>query len=423
MRVVFVTNEYETDLIPAGGLGTFTANVARIFAEHGNDVTVLVVTTKELKVPNEQYYSIINIFVELEDWKQLDLISKIYYPNDKHASDVNRGELLTIMKAKLVKDRLNEMNEQKRIDIVHFCNHGALSFFMDNSIPYVIRISGFLSIFDGKANIPGGSISFVDNPVTIQEQLDNSLVQRARFVICPSNLFSHIAQEGLNVKADVIESPFVLDNSKLDPCIVDQRLNGKEYFLYYGTLSFRKGIHILAELVVPFLSRHKNICIVLAGIDRVLDTDKYGRILASEYITREAGCYADRIIYLGAIKRKQLYPIIQKALFCVFPSRIENLSNSCIEAMALGKVVIATDGASYEQLIENEVSGYLCKRDDPSSFLDAMEEVMSLADLQKRVISENAKRRIDALNPERIYQKYYSYYERVIKEWSSEDMI
>ena len=91
--------------------------------------------------------------------------------------------------------------------------------------------------------------------------------------------------------------------------------------------------------------------------------------------------------------------------------------------MALGKVVVATNGASYEQLIENRVSGYLFNRDDPCSLLAAMEEVMSLSDLEKRTISDNAKRRIDSLNPEKIYQNYYRYYDRVINEWSSEVVI
>ena len=303
MRVVFVTNEYETNLTPAGGLGTFTANIARTFAQKGNDVTVFVVTTKELDIPNENLFSIINIFVEFDDWKQLDLISKVYYQNDKLDSDINRGELLTILKAKLVKDKLVKMNEQRKIDIVHFCNHGALSFFMDNSIPYIIRISGFLNIFEGNANIPGGSIDFKDNPVTSQEQVDNLMLQRARHVVCPSYLFSRIAYEGLKIEADVIESPFSLDVQELDCDVFEKKLKGKRYVIDYGTLSYRKGIHILAGVIVPFLKQHKGVYIVLAGVDRVLDTDKYGKILASEYIAKEAGEYSDMIIYLGAIKK------------------------------------------------------------------------------------------------------------------------
>ncbi len=45
------------------------------------------------------------------------------------------------------------------------------------------------------------------------------------------------------------------------------------------------------------------------------------------------------------------------------PSRIDNLTNTCIESMALGKVVIGTQGAIFEQLIEDGVNCFLCRID------------------------------------------------------------
>src|ERR1051326_7456438 len=46
----------------------------------------------------------------------------------------------------------------------------------------------------------------------------------------------------------------------------------------------------------------------------------------------------------------------------VLPSLIDNLPNSCLEAMGLGRVVIGTKGTSFEELITDEANGFLIEQ-------------------------------------------------------------
>ena len=144
--------------------------------------------------------------------------------------------------------------------------------------------------------------------------------------------------------------------------------------------------------------------------------EKGEKVRADELIKKNAGEFSDRVICMGSLPREQLYPFIQNAEICFLPSRIENLSNACIEAMAMGKIVVATNGASYEQLIDDRVSGFLCERDNPESFLKAIYEALNMSKEEKDKMILKASERIKLLNPDTIYRKYFNSYNKVIKE-------
>ena len=127
-----------------------------------------------------------------------------------------------------------------------------------------------------------------------------------------------------------------------------------------------------------------------------------------------AGQFGNRFIYLRQLPHERLYPIIQKADFVILPSLVENLSNACIEAMYFKQVVIGTDGVSYEQLIDDGVSGLLCKPNDADSLLEKMNEAVAMSEGQKREMGELAKKRIDRLAPEVVVRKLLRYYQYVI---------
>ncbi len=82
--------------------------------------------------------------------------------------------------------------------------------------------------------------------------------------------------------------------------------------------------------------------------------------------------------------------------------------------MHFGRVVIGTDGASYEQLIDDGISGLLCKPNDADSLLEKMNEAASMSEAQKKKIGEMAKKRIDRLAPDVVVRKLLRFYQYVI---------
>ena len=85
--------------------------------------------------------------------------------------------------------------------------------------------------------------------------------------------------------------------------------------------------------------------------------------------------------------------------------------------MALGKIVVATNGASYEQLIEDKENGFLCERDNSDSFLQGIMEALNLTPDEKLAMSAKAKESVERLKPEAVYENFLHYYEEVIRNW------
>ena len=111
----------------------------------------------------------------------------------------------------------------------------------------------------------------------------------------------------------------------------------------------------------------------------------------------------------------QLYPVIKNSEFVILPSLMENLSNACIEAMYFKKVVIGTDGASFEQLITHGKNGLLCRIGDSQDLLDKMQMAVSMSEDQKRQMGKKARLRIDKLRPEYVVKQLVQLYEYVIE--------
>ena len=82
--------------------------------------------------------------------------------------------------------------------------------------------------------------------------------------------------------------------------------------------------------------------------------------------------------------------------------------------MALSKIVIATKGVSFEQLINDKSNGYLCNNNDPEDLLRTIESVLNLSSEQKKVVENNAANTILRLHPDVTIKKLTDYYEKIV---------
>ena len=417
MHIVIVTVELASHNHPAGGLGSFTANIARIFAQNGHKVDIILATTKEEKIIFDDAISVLPIYIKKALWEKIDKIAKLASFMLSENQDEIRRYLMNLYKAICVRKLINSINEREKIDIVHFCNHGALSLWHDKRIPYVIRISGLLNIINGGANQPNGSVEFNDNDMSIRHKLEFYTLKKAKYVISPSHLMAEIIKNNGGKHAEVIESPFVLNMENWDYGIYNTFVRDKRYIIHYGSLKYLKGTHIVAEIAETILREYSDIVILLAGSSAVMYDECGNTVKAHELVKKKAGKYESRVIYVGCLMREQLYPLIQKAELCLLPYRLENLSNACIEAMAMGKIVVGTNKASFEQLIDNRVNGFLCERDNPGSYLRAVNEALALPKKERDQMGKRAKERIQKLAPDIIYTQYLNYYCEVIQKW------
>ena len=418
MHLVIVTTELATSTHSSGGLASFSANLARIFHQNGHEVTIILVTTKKEQLDFDQGISLENVYVKKALWDKFDAMAQIISSLMDGNRDQIRRLIVNIYKSDQINELVTEINREKKIDIIHVCNLSSLSVKLDSSIPYAVRMSCIEYIWDD-ADIPDTCINYEKNFLSIKNRLQNYMLKQTKYIISPSNLVAKGVKEITGIESTVIESPFVMNKSKWDYSVYQKFCIGKRYIIHYGTLSYRKGTHIVAQIIKPFLKRYSDITMILAGNSTEMIDASGRKIQAHELVKRGAEECADRVIYTGRLVREQLYPLISDAALCLLPSRVENLPNTCIEAMALGKIVIGTDGASFEQLIEDRVSGFLCEKDNPESVLQAIYEALDMSEKDRSRMVAKATERIKELAPDKIYSKYLAFYQKVIQEWEN----
>ena len=111
--------------------------------------------------------------------------------------------------------------------------------------------------------------------------------------------------------------------------------------------------------------------------------------------------------------RKRLFSIIKNARTCILPTRMDNLPNTVLEAMALGKIVISSDKTSVEQLITDSYNGFLTEVDNTEKLHEKIQHVMLMPEQERKKMEEMAQERVNELTPRNVYEQLMEIYKKV----------
>ena len=406
MHVAIVTTEFVTEKSYAGGLANYSANLARMLRENKNAVSVFTISDKDEMFVWENGIQIYRICYN-------DFPEKIKKLRCNFSRRVIRQIWNLFGKSYLVNKKVREVYKKSKIDIVHYCNSEALALFRSKKMPAVVRLSNYppgmrhaqQPYFDYKKEI---------RDFTLAERIQFWAIKRADCVFGPSRNIAELTEKKIKKKVEIVESPFLICKEKIDDSIYRDKLKGKKYFLFYGTLSYLKGIHVIADIIQKFLLEFPEYYFVFIGKNDQM-CYKGERISAMDYIYKMAPECKERILYFSPMNNKnQLYSIVQHSEACVFPYRFDNFPNTCVEAMALGKIVIGTQGASFEQLIKDGYNGFLIERENSEELYSKLVNIVKLSFESKRKIEEKALQSISRLNPEVILPQIIKIYNKAL---------
>jgi Glycosyltransferase len=301
---------------------------------------------------------------------------------------------------------VRKANKTAAIDIIQASSYRAVNFFLTRAIPIVVRISSFEPLLR-KA---------YEKPLTVAQRMaewfEAKAIIRAHAVFGPSQLIADYIQKTLKINVKIIETSFLLETLEFDTKPYLNNFEGKQYLLFFGTIGLLKGCKTIADILHLLFLQNPGLFFAFIGRE-----ESYQNRPMSEYIYRSAGDFHNRVLILPPLKHEALYPIIQHAKGIILPSRIDNFPNTCLEAMHFGQIVVGTQEAGFEQIIDNEKSGFLCAADDGKSLLGTINKVLTLAPEKRTAMSENARKRIAMLAPCIITQQLAAFYEGVIKSF------
>lgn len=398
MHILFTAYEFVTEKRPCGGCGHYIANIASLLASKGNQVTVLVLSNhnssfqwkENIEVITFQYQyepSIRSIFTDF-----IEKLCHVYISENINKSFAYKKQIIAI-------------NKKKKIDIIQHNGDHLEGWCRNRKIPTVIRLSSFYPWLN-QANNKNSDMEDMSWLNSYESKFFMYPFTKADGVFAPSKRVAGFVNSCLPKRVSVIESPFMLDNRLCISHNIDI-LKNQKYLLFFGRICILKGIYTIIDALYQVLEENPELYFCFVG--HIEQKGLYDRILNA------AGEYRNRVVVLGEVKdRQELQGIIANAEACVLPSRADNLPNTCIEAMGMGKIVIGTYGASYEQLIKHKKSGILIKIDSKNALLKAIRYVMNMSTKEKERMSGLAKQRIEKMHPDIVYQQIIDFYNKTI---------
>lgn len=387
MHILFVATEYIEYGKPTTGFPMYLYRVTQALIKLGHQpIIVTIGNTDSRRI--EDNVEVFRIKVELYDSDNQNINKIINF----------------LIKGYCLNKKIKRVCANQKIDIIQFTSLAGIALFYYGKVPAVMRLSSYAKTYFSSYR------TFDKKEVNRMAKLERLSSRRCNAIFAPCRNTAEAFGTDIKRKVTVIETPFINDVKKYDFSIVHGQLVDKRYVLFFGTLYAEKGILIIADILEQFLKGNPQYIFVLAG-----DTTKIDGKDVRAFLYEKAGEFKDQVMIFPALSHNKLYPVIMNAECVVLPSLMDNFPNTCIEAMYFSKVVIGTDGASFEQLIEDGKNGFLCKRGDSKDLLNKIQKVINMKDEEKTKIEKNAQKRIKRLVPDIVVKKLIRYYEYIIK--------
>ncbi|WP_392482962.1 glycosyltransferase family 4 protein [Nostoc sp. C110] len=396
MRIGFATTEYVTEKYFSGGLANYLHRIAKALLSLGHEVHIVVLS--EIDRAEFEYEGIqIHRLTLGKIQQRLDKLSRYSMCQTSQCLDFSFQ----------VYRKLLKLHKQQPFDIVQFPDWDACGVISSLilPIPQVTRISAYRPVWYERSGEQR------DRDEQIIQWLEGLQMRLNKHIYVPSCTVKRLlAQQAKITNVQVIRTPFYLETSDWDSSVFNEYLQGKKYLLFFGRFQLLKGFHILAQALPQVFEKHPDCHAVFVGRD--LSSPLAPSM--KEYALSLCNQYADRLIFIDQIPHTQLYPVIAGAKLVVLPSLIDNLPNACLEAMGLGKPIIGTIGASFEELLTEGETGFLVLVGEVNALASKINEVWMHPSLNE--IGQAAKWKVQEFAIENTVKELLNYYEKVIRD-------
>ena len=120
------------------------------------------------------------------------------------------------------------------------------------------------------------------------------------------------------------------------------------------------------------------------------------------------------VVLIPALEQLRLFRLIKTCDFVVVPSVSEGFGMVIIEAMALGRAIIATDISGIDELVQNDKTGVLVPASNGEALAAAMKTLCEDHD-QRRRLAEAALRDCTRFDTASIGKQWQSYYQTMVR--------
>jgi glycosyltransferase involved in cell wall biosynthesis len=145
--------------------------------------------------------------------------------------------------------------------------------------------------------------------------------------------------------------------------------------LYVGTWLDRKGIYYLVDAFASLAGKYPEMRLTVAGTS--VQEREVKNLFAVEV--------RDRVKVIPFVKREEILALYQAHDVFVFPSLVEGMPLTLLEAMASAMPVVTTNTCGMADVVENEYNGLLVPTANAEQLASAVERLCESDELRKRL--------------------------------------
>lgn len=325
-----------------GGAEQQTLKQAKALQKRGHNVTILTAKTQEGTLLEEDMSGV--RVIRHNTYKQPDLL----------------GRWIFFSFVWIFKTFLFAMKNKGQFDIVH-CHQGKFGIFIGALISKIWSVPQLVKIGNSQEDLD--IIALQKKKFVGPLFLNFALKNKPTFMSISKVIAQNLADFGIARKqvkvitngVNTIESDFIQPDSK----------NIK--FFWHGRFEAIKNLHLMIEGFSLALKENQNISLNLIGD---------GSLEQSLKIRSEELGIAHKVKFIKP--PKDIHKTINEMDIFINTSNSEGMSNSMLEAMALGKAIISTPVSGTDEIIDNGKNGFIMKNHTDTEVVKAIQDVLKL---------------------------------------------
>jgi len=225
------------------------------------------------------------------------------------------------------------------------------------------------------------------------------------------DIIACVSQQDFDLLSDCVPSklrliPNGIDFEPLAKCSANER--DPDLILAVGRLASNKRYDRMLKTFQLVVRQRPSARLVIVGPDwgELPDLEKLAQDLDIE----------NSISFTGPVSSQELHTLLHQANIWLSSSEYESFGVALLEAMAAGCIPIVQTLPAFQQLVEDDVQGFLVNFDESALAAATILGVLELSSQKRHQIVTNAQLQAAKFNWHNIAQKFLAIYEEVVEK-------
>jgi len=377
MHICFLTHEYPKKGSLQGGIGSVVQTIAHSLVKEGHTISVVGIGNYEASFEEDNGVKIYRL--QRAKWKIASFIPNI----------------------RKVLSKLEVINEECSIDAIEGAELDFAFFPNKYFAKKVIRMHGGHRFF---AESMGKKTSFWRS---FQEKRS---FQRADALLAVSQYVGNKSKELIQYTQKFTNIYNIIDTDKF--YLGDEKKIINKKIVFVGTITEKKGIRQLVLAMPEIVNKYPQ-----ASLD-IIGRDWFDPETGESYIeylkTVIPENVKNNINIIGPLPHNEIPARLESAQVCTYPSHMEAMPIAWLEALGMGKAVVASRVGPGPEAIIDKKTGLLCNPFDPSDIANKIIYMFDHPIDAKNMGISARKDVIKRFDTHEIIQKNIAFYSQII---------